>query len=53
MDSLVVGLYLEDREDLVWELHGDLVHGKFRRLDVKDCNSISLGEKIVTSNDAR
>ena len=43
MDALVVGFSLNDREDLVWKLHGDLVHGECHLADVKDSNFGALG----------
>ena len=39
VDNLVVRFYLDDQEVLVVELYGDLVHGEWHLVDVKDCDS--------------
>ena len=53
MDSLVVGFSLDDRKELVWKLHGDLVHGECHLVNVKGYGFGSLGISLVTSNDSR
>ena len=53
MDSLVFRLSLDDRKELVWNLHGDLVHGECHLVNVKDYGFGYLGISLVTSNDAR
>ena len=45
MYTLVVGLSLNDREELVWKICGDLVHGECHLVDVKDSNFGALGGK--------
>ena len=38
MDALLLRSSLNDREYLVWKLCGDLVHGEFHLVNVKDSN---------------
>ena len=46
MGDLIVGLSLDDREDLVLKFHGDLVHSKCHRFNVKYSGFGALGKKI-------
>ena len=36
VNALLVRLYLDDKEELVWKIHGNLVHGEFHLVDIKD-----------------
>ena len=38
VDDLVVGLYIDDWENLVWKLSDDLVQDECHLIDVKDSN---------------
>ena len=54
MDDMVVGLSLDDWEDLVWKLCGDLVHSECHLVDVNNSNfEASWGVNIVTSGYVR
>ena len=50
MDALLVRLYLNYCEDLLWKLHGDLSHGECHFVDVKDSNFGDLGIFLLTPN---
>ena len=46
MDSMVVGFSLNVWEDLLWKLRGDLFHGDFHLVDVKDSDFGASWKKI-------
>ena len=46
VDALLVGLYLNDQENLVCKICRDLVHGECHIVDIKDSNFRALGRKI-------
>ena len=43
VDDTVVVFSLDYREDLVWKLHGNLVHGECHSFDVKGSDIGALG----------
>ena len=46
MDPLVVGLSIDHREELVWKLRSDLVHGECHCFNVKGSDFRAPGENI-------
>ena len=46
MDSMVVGFSLNVWEDLLWKISGDLFHGDFHLVDVKDSDFGASWKKI-------